>query len=499
MAKSGGFKLSTKVISLPVASALLMALILVFILPYMGQRLMDEKELKTRHLVESAASLIERYAAMEGTGALTRQEAQARAKEAIKALRYEKNDYFWINDLAPAMIMHPIKPALDGKDLSGFKDPEGKRLFVEMAQVAKAKGAGFVSYLWPKPGAKAPQPKISYVQLVPTWGWIVGSGIYVDDVAAEKTQLYYWVGGIGVGVLILVLLASWWLGRSISKPLVEASATMGEGVGEINAASTSLSDSAQALAEGSSEQAASLEETSASLEELTSMTKRNAESSKEADELVGETGRSVKRAVKSMEEMTKSMAGIDSASQEIGRIMKTIDEIAFQTNLLALNAAVEAARAGEHGAGFAVVADEVRSLAQRAADAAKDTQDLIERTIAEVKTGSQVVERTGEEFSEVARHAGQVAQLVAEIAASTVEQSQGLDQISRAVTEMDKVTQSTAASSQEAAAAAEQLSAQAEVLGGVANNLVNIVGVSASSGRGLRSLAGHEPLLLPES
>jgi methyl-accepting chemotaxis protein len=144
--------------------------------------LFEEKRLATKHVVEVAHGVLAAYAKEVDAGRLGLEAAQTQAKAMIKGLRYEGQEYLWINDLKPVMVMHPFKPELDGKDLSGFKDPNGKALFVAFADVVKAKGAGYVDYLWPKPGATAPVPKVSYVQGFAPWGWLVGSGIYVDDV-----------------------------------------------------------------------------------------------------------------------------------------------------------------------------------------------------------------------------------------------------------------------------------------------------------------------------
>lgn len=150
--------------------------------------LMEAKQVKTRHLVEAAVSLQQHYYQQEQAGHLSREEAQTQAKAAISQLRYEKEDYFWINDDQPNMIMHPMKPQLNGKSLSAVKDPTGKALFVEMVSVAKTSGAGLVHYMWPKPGSDVDVEKVSYVQMFQPWGWITGSGVYIDDVEALVWQ-----------------------------------------------------------------------------------------------------------------------------------------------------------------------------------------------------------------------------------------------------------------------------------------------------------------------
>ena len=233
---------------------------------------------------------------------------------------------------------------------------------------------------------------------------------------------------------------------------------------QVTAAAGQVSSSSQSLAEGASEQASSLEETSSALEEVSSMTKQNADNANEANKMMKEASRSVEKAKQSMDELTQSMREISAASEETQKIIKTIDEIAFQTNLLALNAAVEAARAGEAGAGFAVVADEVRNLAMRSAEAAKNTAGLIEGTVKKIKGGTEFVEKTNEEFNEVAEKALKVGELVAEIAAASNEQAQGISQVNSAVAEMDKVVQKNAANAEETASASEEMNGQAQEL-----------------------------------
>ena len=275
---------------------------------------------------------------------------------------------------------------------------------------------------------------------------------------------------IGLSMLMAVIIT-----RSITRPVNHAIDTLSEGAQEVDNASSQLSGASNTLAEGATENAASLEETSAALEELSSMTRRNADNSAEANALMAQATEAVSRAESSMSNVIRAMDEISVSGNEIGKIIKTIDEIAFQTNLLALNAAVEAARAGEAGAGFAVVADEVRNLAIRSADAAKNTADLIASTIANISSGSEMVNATAENFKTVESHSAKVAELLGEVAEASKEQSQGIGQITTAMTEMDKVTQSNAASAEESASAAGQLSLQAANLLEAVDELYSLV------------------------
>ncbi|MCP4748587.1 MAG: methyl-accepting chemotaxis protein [Desulfobacteraceae bacterium] len=301
---------------------------------------------------------------------------------------------------------------------------------------------------------------------------------------------------VGMLAIVIGIALAFFIARAISVILQRIANQMDEGAIQVASAASQVSSSSQCLAEGASEQAASIEQTSSSLEQMSSMTKSNAGNASQADSLMKQANDVVAQANNSMDELTTSMEDISKASEETSKIIKTIDEIAFQTNLLALNAAVEAARAGEAGAGFAVVADEVRNLAMRAADAAKNTAQLIEGTVKKVGDGTGIVNRTNEAFTKVAKSSAKVGELVGEIAAASNEQAQGIGQVNIAVSEMDKITQQNAANAEESASAAEEMSAQAEHMKGLVGDLLQLIGTDkndlALSGHSLKNKAAYQ-------
>jgi methyl-accepting chemotaxis protein len=297
--------------------------------------------------------------------------------------------------------------------------------------------------------------------------------ISLNQASKRTMQIVAVVGGL---IIVITLMMAIIITRSITKPINNVVEGLLDSADQVAAASGQVSSASQSLAEGASQQAAGIEETSASIEEMSSMTRQNADNANQANIMMRETDRVVDEANQSMVDLTRSMKDISSASEETAKIIKTIDEIAFQTNLLALNAAVEAARAGEAGAGFAVVADEVRNLALQAAEAAKNTTELIEGTVKKIKSGSDIVTQANEAFARVATGAKKVVELVSEISAASSEQSQGIDQINKAVSEMDRVVQRNAANAEESASASEEMSGQAETMKGFVNQLVTLVG-----------------------
>jgi len=403
------------------------------------------------------------------------------------------------------MVMHPIKPDLDGQDLLSLKDPTGKTFFGEMVAIAKREGFGFVSYMWPKPGVTDPVPKLSYVKEFKPWGWIIGTGVYVDDIDNEFYHDALRMGESTLALLVVLGVFGLWLAGSIVNPLNRMVATaekVAHGnlsedvvvtgrdeaarvqtamrtmilelrsiVGNVIETANQVSVEAEAIAQQSTdlsqrteEQASALEETAASMEQLTATVKNSADNAGQANQLAGAARVQAEDGGKIVEQAIAAMTAIQQSSRKIADIIGVIDEIAFQTNLLALNAAVEAARAGEQGRGFAVVAGEVRKLAQRSADAAKEIKGLITDSVAKVSDGGKLVAQSGQTLQDILVAVKKVSDIVAEITAAAREQASGIDQVNKAITQMDQVTQKNAGLVAEAAAASQTINEQTSEL-----------------------------------
>ncbi len=710
-------------------SATLVAFVAVLTVMLVIERnsMLEDRQLATRYAVETAWGVVESLGKAAESGQIPLAEAQKRAMAQLKEMHYNGNEYFWINDMHPRMVMHPAKPELDGKDMTDTKDPDGKQLFVDMVKVVSAEGAGFVRYEWPRPGSDKPVPKISYVKGYTPWGWMVGSGVYVDDIdEAIKGQAWKLLAVILLLCAVVALMASFlvkhivsslrrastqlfriaqgnyhdiidvkradesgmlmyamksmqirmgfevsdakqtanevtrvkigldnvstnvmiadkhrnviyvnkaimamfraaqedirkdfpsfsadnllgsnidqfhknpahqaqllerlrgstkatikigghtfaltvsavvndqgehlgsaveWIDRTLELAVEEeianivaaaargdftqrctlegktgfflqmaeninllldtssngleevvrvlgalargdltqtmsgdfqgtfgqlkddSNATMAqltdtishikEAADTINTASKEIASGNTDLSQRTEEQASSLEETAASMEQLTSTVKQNAENARQANQLaIGASDIAIKGG-EVVSQVVGTMSSISESSKKIVDIISVIDGIAFQTNILALNAAVEAARAGEQGRGFAVVATEVRSLAQRSAAAAKEIKTLIGDSVEKVTVGTELVDKAGKTMEDVVNSVKRVTDIMGEITAASTEQSQGIEQVNTAITQMDDVTQQNAALVEQAAAAAESMEEQAQGL-----------------------------------
>ena len=487
---------------------------LTFMLPMLGllgwlvvsddDALLQARRDATRQHVEVAHGVLQWAHGLETAG-LPREQAQAQARQAISALRYEGQEYFWINDMQPRVVMHPIKPALDGKDVSDLKDPNGLALFKAFVDEVRKNGKGFVAYQWPKPGSDKPVDKISYVMGFEPWGWVVGSGIYIDDLKALERAHIVKVGSV---VAVTLLLAGYLFlcfyrvmegginetrrhlramtdgdlttspspwgkdeAAQLMRDLSEMQESLRQMVLRVRASSDQIVYSSDEIASGAldlsartEQAAANLEESASSMEEISSTVKSSAEHTAEASQLARQNAQTAADGGRVMQEVVQTMEGIRTASARIADIIGTIDGIAFQTNILALNAAVEAARAGEQGRGFAVVASEVRMLAQRSADAAKEIKTLIGSSVEQVETGTQIVRRAGETIEQIVSGSGRVDSLLGEVATGSREQALGISQIGQAVQELDRATQQNAALVEETAAAAASMKQQADGL-----------------------------------
>ncbi|MBT9502600.1 MAG: cache domain-containing protein [Burkholderiaceae bacterium] len=459
----------------------------------------------TRQHVEVAHGVLVWAQAQETANTLTREQAQRLAIGAIARLRYDANEYFWINDMRPRMVMHPFKPELDGKELGDVKDPNGFALFSAFVATVNKQGKGFVAYQWPKPGSATPVDKISYVQGFEPWGWVIGSGIYTGDLKQALQERLLWVAGVVVVALSLAgyLFLSFYRvmdgglretrrhlramtdgdlttspspwGNDEAAQLMHELRSMQDSLrgmvlrvrrssDEIVQSSREIASGAMELSARTEQSAANLEQSAASMEQIAATVKSTAAHTEEASRVASHNAMVAGDGGRAMRDVVQTMEGIRSASSKIGEIIGTIDAIAFQTNILALNAAVEAARAGEQGRGFAVVASEVRMLAQRSADAAREIKALIGSSVDQVEAGTGVVRKAGATIEDIVASSQRVNQLLCEVAAGASEQNLGINQIGQAVQELDRMTQQNAAMVEQTAAAATAMRVQAQTL-----------------------------------
>jgi len=494
------------------AGTTIIALISLFSL---RESLIDDRKIQTQYLVESAYSILDDYYQRSQAGSITEQKAKAQALQGIAALRYSNDGYFWINDMQERMIMHPIKPKLNGQILSSLKDTNGKHLFVEFTKIVSKQGSGFVDYYWPKPGKEKGAPKLSFVKGFQPWGYVIGTGIYIDDVDEIFTQKAWEYGGISLLVIMIVVFFSILLIRDIKHPIILLQETMShvknkqdltkrvnmsrrdelggmgnsfnhmleqfhetlshitQSISQLNNTGREMGDISRRTNHGIQRQQQQTELLASAMEQMVAAAENVAQGAvKAADaadnaEISAEKGeKMVINIVNNINNLEKDVAHSASVMQElntdvenISSILAVIRGIADQTNLLALNAAIEAARAGEQGRGFAVVADEVRTLAQRTQEATEEIQNMTE----------QLQQRS--------HIAGDAMNKGCDSASESVKQvtiaGEALKDIHHSVTEINNMNEQIASAAEEQTAVANEMRNSIQDINEVANNTAN--------------------------
>ena len=463
--------------------------------------------------VQSAYNIAAAYKDKADKGEIPVADAQKAAAAAIGVARYGgkegKTEYFYIWGLDGTGVMHPIKPEWAGQNMMGkIKDGNGVDIIKALVDGMRASPTGhaFVPTNFPRPGSTEPVPKLQYVMKVNGWNWMVGSGLYTDDLDAQVRREVLSFGLIALVALLAMGLVGWVVSRAVLRQIgcepavaVELTEQVAQGnlsiripaapphsvmaglghmvdslrtlVSGVRAGSDNIANGCAEIAHGNQDlsarterQAAAIEQTSASMSELGHSSNQNAQAAEQANQLAASASKVAAQGGQVVDQVVHTMRDINASSQKIADIIAVIDGIAFQTNILALNAAVEAARAGEAGRGFAVVASEVRALAGRSAAAAKEIKDLIQASVDRVAQGTTLVDQAGATMSEVVASIQRVTQIVGEITQASGEQNLGVSQAVEAIGHMDQTTQQNAALVEEMAAAAASLRAQADEL-----------------------------------
>ena len=503
------------------------------------QSLLQQKHDSNQQVVETAYSVVEHFYQQQSDGTLTEEEAKSGALEVLNSLRYDNTNYFWVNDFSPNMIMHPIKPALNGKDVGSVKDPDGTALFINMVNVVREKGQGFVPYKWPKPGVDDPVDKISFVKGFTPWQWIIGSGLYIDDIDAIFQSQRNKLISYAIIIVIVIIFLGYFIGQSIILPTNQASNLMkdiAQGDGDLtkvldnkaqdeisrlahyyneftkkmrdsltdvaNNANVVLnhaqsvakvSENAQRLTQNQSDITAQV---ATAMEEMTSQIRdvsNNAgaaekaandarENTSEGKEIISNTISQMQSLSTNIDDVSLVIDSLAAESDNIGSVLDVIRGIAEQTNLLALNAAIEAARAGEQGRGFAVVADEVRTLANRTEQSTNEIQQMIQKlqsgaqeAVSAVKVSQDISNQSVEQTSKADDSLSEIDKLMELISEMNTQIARATEQQTQAADEINLRINDLAGMTEDSLATTDTLSNASLELKSSSNSMSEVV------------------------
>lgn len=506
-----------------IVSAVPLSLILIFFEIYSYEaKIKSSKQENLLIAVSSIEKILNTYYEKSEKKELPEELAKLEASKLIEKLRYNEIEYFWIHDLNLKMVMHPIKPDLNNKDISTIKDPTGKHLFQEMNKVVNDKSQGFVEYMWPKPGESHPVPKLSFVKLFKPWGWVLGSGIYIDDmekeIATSRNKNLFWLF-IGAALAILIsIVTGFRLLKKYIIPVQEIINKLNDETSNLLNDSANLAESSSRLRTAAESQSASLHETAAAMTEMNEMISKTAHSAEVSASLSNKTQSLSANGLSSLKQVSDSIGHITflqeklqtdldhslSKINEIQQVMKAIsskteviNEIVLQTKLLSFNASVEAARAGEAGKGFSVVAEEVGNLAKLSGDSAVEISEIVstsqskvneitmeiktklEETINEVKKSVLESKEKSDAslltLQEVVTISNESSEMAKSISDANKEQSIGSQEATKAIRNIEQINQDLTKIVDTNTEVAQKISALSDRLGDVSQSLSTIV------------------------